>query len=72
MNQVIWYDKVVELKVRDIFNTSAVLSFTGAIYGDSRIERVRSILVDLSPCSRISVTEADALTAGAIASAGAR
>ncbi len=72
MNQLIWYDEMVVLKVHEAFDTRAILAFASAMYGDSRIETIRAILLDLSECANIRVTEHDAVTAGAIASAAAR
>lgn len=72
MNQLIWYDKMVVLKACEAFDTRAILAFASAMYGDSRIETIQAILLDLSECAHMRVTEHDAVTAGAIASAAAR
>ncbi len=72
MNQLIWYDEMVVLKASKAFDARIIWAFASAMYGDSRIETIRAILLDLSECAHIRLTEHDAVTAGAIASAVAR
>lgn len=69
MNEILWHDDYVELIARKEFSIKTILHFTDSVYGDARIEQVKAVLLDLSECTNLNVSETDVITAGALATA---